>query len=184
MFMAILKLALGRENALSGTISAVDLDTTGRYGAQWRVTFDTNDVLYLPKDAVERQCERAGKTPNELIGEMVTFWRKPMPDDPTKTKGYLNLEFGAGGTPVGATRTFAAGAQYRDDQVGRDLRANGVAVSATTYEEIKDRYVECLADAVAITSDAAQSFEAFSPDAHTVSSVAATLFIERNKRGV
>lgn len=176
--MSILKLALGKQNAISGTINTVTLDTTGKFGPQYRVEFTTGDSLYVPKDGFERQATRLNKLPDELAGETVTFWKKPMDNDPTGTKGYLNLDLGASGTMT-ATRA----AMIADDYVGRDFRSHGVTLKATSYEEIKDRYAACLGDAVALLGDAAETLGVpFTPQEYVAA--AATLFIERNKRGV
>lgn len=180
--MAILKLTPGIQNAVSGTIDQVDLDTSGKFGPQYKVTFTTGDMVYLPKDGFERQAARLQLLPNELDGKEVTFWKKPMADDPTGMKGFLNIDLGirAGSTGTG---TGAATHARNDDNVGRDLRSHGIPIAATTYEEIKDRYTACLGDAVAILNDAAETLGvAFTP-AEIMASTA-TLFIERNRRGV
>lgn len=177
--MSILKLALGKQNAISGTIQAVTLDTTGKFGPQYKVDFTSGDTLYLPKDGFERQATRLNKLPNEMDGMTVTFWKKPMDNDPTGTKGYLNIDLGASGTTTGAVRSAA----MSDDYVGRDLRSHGIPVKATTYEEIKDTYAVCLGDAISMLNDASETMGVpFTPAEYT--SVAACLFIERNKRGV
>jgi hypothetical protein len=178
--MSILKLALGRQNAISGTIVHMELDTTGKFGAQYKFTMDSDDLLYLSKDAVERQTARLNLTPDELVGQVVTFWKKPMDNDPTGTKGFLNIELGASGTRV-------AHVARNDDAVGRDLRAQGIDIKrASTFEEVVDKYAECLGKAHALVDDYNQTLAApgreLPPEVTT--SVAATLLIERHKAGV
>lgn len=178
--MAILKLTPGLQNAVSGTIDQVDLDTSGKFGPQYKVTFTTGDLCYLPKDGFERQAARLQLLPNELAGQAVTFWKKPMADDPSGMKGFLNIDLGI--RPGSGTTTVATYARA-DDNVGRELRNHGIPLSATTYEEIKDRYTACLGDSVAILNDAAETLGVVFTAAE-ITSVAATLFIERNRRGV
>jgi hypothetical protein len=179
--MAILKLTPGLQNAVSGTIDLVDLDTTGKFGPQYKVTFTSGDLVYLPKDGFERQAARLQLLPNELGGKDVTFWKKPMADDPTGTKGFLNIDLGirAGSANTTPVATYAR----NDDNVGRELRNHGIPVSATTYEDIKDKYTACLGDAVAILNDAAETLGVTFTPAEIMASTA-TLFIERNRRGV
>ncbi len=178
--MAILKLTPGLQNAVSGTIDQVDLDTTGKFGPQYKVTFTTGDLVYLPKDGFERQAARLQLLPNELGGKEVTFWKKPMADDPSGMKGFLNIDLGI---RAGSGTVSVATHARNDDHIGRDLRANGMAISATSYEEIKDRYTACLGDAVAILNDAAETLGVVFTPAEIMASTA-TLFIERNRRGV
>jgi hypothetical protein len=178
--MSILKLALGRSNAISGTIHAVELDTTGKFGPQYKFSLDSDDLLYLSKDAVERQATRLNLTPDELIGKTVTFWKKPMDNDPTGTKGFLNIELGASGVRV-------ANVARNDDVAGRDLRAAGLSIAhAKSFDEVVDRFAECLGKAHALVEDYNQTCAApgreLPPEVAT--SVAATLYIERNKAGV
>jgi hypothetical protein len=176
--MAILKLGLGRDNAIVGNVVNVTL-SEGQYNVQYKFDFDNGDILYLNKDLVEKQTQRLQILPNELTG-MVTFWKKPMPNDPTGRKGYLNIELG--GTPTSRPNKVAEAAR-NDDYVGRDLRNAGLPLAATTYETVKDRYAECLGDAIAILADAAEMHQtSFTPA--EITAAAATLFIERNKRGV
>lgn len=175
--MAILKVALGKQNAVSGTVSSVSL-ADGKFGQQYRITFDTGDDLYLPKDGFERQAARANLLPNEYEGKVVTIWRKPMDGDHTGTKGYWNIDIG---NTAGANRV--ADVARNDDYVGRDLRSAGVPLKATSYEEIKDKYVACLGDAVAILRDAEETLGVpFTPAEYM--SAAATLYIQRTKVGV
>lgn len=178
--MAILKLTPGLQNAVSGTIDLVDLDTTGKFGAQYKVSFTSGDVVWLPKDGFDRQAARLQLLPNELTGKEVTFWKKPMADDPTGLKGFLNIDLGI---RAGSNTTTVAQHARNDDNIGRDLRSHGMAIPATTYEEIKDKYTACLGDAVAILNDAAETLGmAFTPA--EILAATATLYIERNRRGV
>lgn len=178
--MSILKLALGRENAISGTVTQVELDTTGKFGPQYKFTLDTDDLLYLSKDAVDRQTARLNLTPDELIDKQVTFWKKPMDGDVTGTKGYVNIELGASGVRVSAVARA-------DDVVARDLRAQGIPIArAKSFDEVVDKYAECLGKAHALVEDFNQTLAApgreLPPEVTT--SVAATLLIERHKAGV
>ena len=175
--MAILKVALGKQNAVSGTVSSVSL-ADGKFGQQYRITFDTGDDLYLPKDGFERQASRANLLPNEYEGKVVTIWRKPMDGDHTGTKGYWNIDLG---NTSGASRV--SDAARNDDNVGRELRSHGIAIKATSYEELKDQYVSCLGDAVAILRDAEETLGVpFTPAEYM--SAAATLYIQRTRAGV
>jgi len=178
--MAILKLTPGLQNAVSGTIDMVDLDVTGKFGPQYKVTFDTGDCVYLPKDGFERQAARLQLLPNELGGKAVTFWKKPMADDPTGTKGFLNIDLGIrAGSVGGSVATHAR----NDDNIGRDLRSHGIPIAATTYEEIKDKYTACLGDAVAILNDAAETLGvSFTPA--EILAATATMFIARDRARV
>lgn len=174
--MAILKLALGKNNAISGTVQSVTL-AEGKFGAQYRVTFTTGDDLYLPKDGFERQVSRLNKLPNELDGETVTFWKKPMADDPTGTKGFLNIDLG------NTTGNAIARGALTEDNVTRDLRNHGVLAPKKDYDQIKADFVACLSDAIAILNDATETFEVpFTPA--EVISVAHGLCIARQKAGV
>lgn len=175
--MAILKLQIGKPNAISGVVSSVEA-VEGRFGAQYRVTFDTGDDLYLPKDGFDRQIQRMNKQPEELAGETVTFWKKPVDGDVTGTKGYLNIDLG---NTAPANRVAAAA--LNDDYVGRDLRARGVPLSATTYEQIKDQFVECLGDAIAILREVEETM-GFTHTPAEVVAVAHGLKISREKAGV
>ncbi len=178
--MAILKLTPGREYAVAGTVSAVRLEPSKnpKFKDQYAITLASGDLLYLDKDAVERQAARLSKLPNELEGETLTFWKKPLDTDPSR--GYLNIDLGA--APGSSVNRVAAAAR-NDDYVGRDLRNAGVPLPSTSYDAIKDKYVECLGDTHSILSDAsALTGVPFTPAEYT--SVAATLFIERNKKGV
>jgi hypothetical protein len=178
--MSILKLALGRQNAISGTIVNTELDTTGKFGAQYKFTMDSDDLLYLSKDAVERQTQRLNLTPDELVGKTVTFWKKPMDNDPTGTKGFLNIELGASGTRV-------ANVARNDDVVGRDLRARGIDIKrASTFEEIVDRYSECVGKAHALWTDYNDTLAAPGKELppEVITSMAATMLIARDKSGV
>ena len=176
--MAILKLGLGKQNAIAGTVQSVAL-TDGKFGQQYRVTFDTGDDLYLPKDGFERQVARMNKLPNELDGTLVTFWKKPMDGDPTGTKGFLNIDLG---NTAGGSNSIARGA-LTEDNVTRDLRNYGVLAPKKDYEQIKADYVACLGDAVAILRDAEETLGVpFTPAEYM--SAAATLYIQRSKAGV
>jgi hypothetical protein len=176
--MAILKLVPGREHAIAGAVQYVTLEPSKnpKFGDQYKVEFATGDCVYLPKDGYERQVARLNKLPNELDGEVVTFWKKPMDTDPTK--GFLNIELG--NKPSGVRVAEAA---RNDDHIGRDLRNAGLPVAATSYEQIKDTYVACLGDAVAILQDTTETLGVpFTPA--EITAAAATLFIERNRKGV
>ena len=72
---------------------------------------------------------------------------------------------------------------------GRDLRALGLpAKRASSFEEVVDKYAECLGKAHALVTDYNDTFagedtsRALSAD--VVTSVAATLLIQRQKEGV
>jgi len=111
-----------------------------------------------------------------MEGETVTFSKKAMDGEDEDGKGYLNVD-------IGASAPKKKLDVPNDDHVGRDLRNSGVPLAATTYDAIKDKYVSTLADAFAISRDAEETMGvAFS--ASDVLSLTATLFIERNKRGV
>lgn len=177
--MAILKLQPGREHAIAGTVSQVFLEPSKnpKFKDQYKIVLSSGDLLYLDKDAVERQAARLQKLPNELAGESLTFWKKPMNDDPTR--GFLNIDLGAQ-TNYGATAANAA----RDEQyVARDLSRVGVAMPTTTYEDIKVKYAESLGDAIGLLNDTTESLGVVFTPAEMLAA-AATLFIERSKRGV
>lgn len=174
--MAILKLALGKQNAISGTVQSVTL-SEGKFGPQYKVTFTSGDDLYLPKDGFERQVARMNKLPNELDGTLVTFWKKPMDGDPTGTKGFLNIDLGNT-----ASNAIARGA-LTEDNVTRDLRTHGVLAPKKDYDQIKADFTACLADAVAILNDAQETLGVpFTPAEYI--SVAHGLCIARQKAGV
>jgi hypothetical protein len=174
--MGILKLKNGKHNAISGTIADVSLTEPGKYGSEYKVEFTSGDVLFVNKAGFERQVARLKKLPNEMEGETVTFSKKAMDGEDEDGKGYLNVD-------IGASAPKKKLDVPNDDHVGRDLRNSGVPLAATTYDAIKDKYVSTLADAFAISRDAEETMGvAFS--ASDVLSLTATLFIERNKRGV
>lgn len=178
--MAILKLVPGKENAVAGTVEQVTLEPSKnpKFKDQYKIALTTGDVLYLDKDAVERQAARLQKLPNELEGETVTLWKKPMESDPSK--GFLNIDLGARPS-VGAQRM--AQAALTEDNVTRDLRAHGAIPPKKDYDQIKAEYVACLADAVAIIRDTNEAFdESLGGDA--IMSAAATLYIQRTRVGV
>ena len=177
--MAILKLAIGREYALTGTIEQMQ-EVEGKFGAQAQVDFTSGDTVYLPLDKAQQQVTRLGKDFAGMVGEAVTIWKKPMRDDPTK--GFLNIELGAKGAAVNV-----ASVARNDDYVGRDLRAQGIAVKrSASLDEIVDKYAECLGRAHALVTDyndtLAQDGRSLPPE--IVTSVAATIMIERHKAGV
>lgn len=176
--MAILKLNIGRQHAVSGTVQTVELDTTGKFGAQYKVTFITGDTMWIAKDAADRQMARLSLLPNEMEGETLTFWKKPTAEDPNKS--YLNIERGASGVSV-------ADVARNDDVQARDLRSVGVQVKrAQSFDEVVDKYAECLGKAHALVTDYNDSLAAdgrqLPPEVTTA--VAATLLIERSKAGV
>lgn len=174
--MAILKLQNGKENAITGTVANVTLDSSGNFGPQYKVELTTGDCIYVNKDPFERQANRLQKLPNELSGEVVTLWKKADTSDPTGKKGFFNLDLG--NTSVNKLTQ----AVMAEDYVGRDLRNAGVPVKATTYEEIVEKYQRSLASAVSITADATESLDLPFTSAD-ITAIAATLFIEANKRG-
>ena len=177
--MAILKLAIGREYALTGTIEQMQEDE-GKFGAQAQVDFTSGDVVYLPLDKAQQQVTRLGKDFASMAGEAVTIWKKPMRDDPTK--GFLNIELGAKGASVNV-----ASVARNDDYVGRDLRAQGIAVKrSASLDEIVDKYAECLGRAHALVTDYNDTLapEGGTLPTEAVTSVAATLLIAREKAGV
>ncbi|MCA2991950.1 hypothetical protein [Gemmatimonas sp.] len=183
--MAILNLVPGKENAIGGTIGDMELLESqfkapdGSKKFQYKFTLATGDAVYLDKDAVERQTARMNKLPNDLIGETVTFWKKPMPNDPTGKKGYLNIDLGNTAPRVAQM----AQAALTEDNVTRDLRTHGAIPPKKDYDQIKAEYVACLADAVAIIRDTNEAFdESLGGDA--IMSAAATLYIQRTKAGV
>lgn len=177
--MGILKLQLGRENAISGEVASITVDESGQYGPQYLVTFTTGDTMYQNVAPFDRQCQFHKTSPDELVGKELTFWRKPMPNDPTGTKGYFNIEFGLSGAPVSQVRQAAMAGDY----VGADLKARGVPVTVPTLDEMVQRYQECLGRAMALTDDFSETFERTFTMSE-VKDIATTLFIERNKRGV
>lgn len=179
--MAILKLRNGKHNAISATVQAIEHVPTKnpKYKDQYRITLDTGDDLYCDESATERQVERLKLDGVlDLVGKQVTFWKRAMDGEDENGKGYLNIDLG---NTAPANRVAAAA--LNDDYVGRELRARGVPLSATTYEQIKDKYTESLGDAIALMRDAEETMQFASTPAEIVA-VAATLFIERNKRGV
>lgn len=179
--MAILKLATGKDAAISGVIESITA-VEGKFGPQAKIEFVNGDQLYLNVEHVDRQLKRLGKSYEEMTGETVTIWKKPMDTDPTK--GFLNIDLGAprGGVSLADTAR-------NDDVVGRDLRAAGLPVKrATSFDEVVDKYTECLGRAHAVVSDYNDTFASEAPDRalppEVVTSVAATLLIERTKQGV
>jgi hypothetical protein len=177
--MAILKLTIGREYALTGTIEQMQ-EVEGKFGAQAQVDFTSGDTVYLPLDKAQQQVTRLGKDFASMQGEAVTIWKKPMRDDPTK--GFLNIELGAKGAAVNV-----ADIARRDDVVGRDLRAAGIAVKrVASLDEIVDRYAECLGRAHALVTDYNDTLAGEGKDlpSEIVTNVAATLLIARDKAGV
>jgi hypothetical protein len=181
--MAILKLALGRQNAIGGVVAAVTVDETGKFGPQYKVDFENGDTIYVNTDPFDRQMGFHKITPDQLVGQTVTLWKKPVPGDDTGRKGYFNVELGS--APAGGTAAASGGVggyADNDDYVARDLRTRGVPLPAVTLDDMADKYQECLAKAHAIVTDYQETFEtSMGPDALT--SIAATLYIERNKRG-
>lgn len=176
--MAILKLGLGKQNAISGTVQSVTLDTAGKFGPQYKVELTTGDTIYLNKDPMDRQLQRLGKLPNELDGETVTFWKKADPNDANGIKGFLNIDLG--NTARNASLAMRA---MSDDNVTRDLRNHGVLPSKKDYDQIKTDFVACLGDAVAILRDAEETLGVpFTPAEYI--SVAHGLAIARQKAGV
>ena len=177
--MAILKIGMGRDNGVYGTIASMKIvpPSNPKFPPQYECTLESGDVVFMNKDPLERQAARLELLPNELVGIPLVFWKKPMDDDPNK--GYLNIE-----KATKPTGNAVRGAAMDDDYVGRDLRANGVPIKATTFEQIKDQYVETLGAAVSLAGE----FEAFTDGKPLteagVLSIAATLFIERNRKGV
>jgi hypothetical protein len=180
--MAVLKLAVGRDAAIAGEITRVDQSGTSKFGKpQYKLTFTSGDELYLDCDRVDQQLRRSNRDVPSLIGSLVTIWKKPMADDPTK--GFLNIDFMGAGSAPSTTRTTA----QNDDYVGRDLRRRDVAVQrATSLDEISDKYMECLGKAHAVVLDYNETFGAqgVALPPESITQVAATLFIERNKAGV
>lgn len=169
--MAIIKLALGRENAVSGRVTGIEVEE-GQYGPQYKVTFESGDVMYQNKEPFDRQLQYRKLTPPEMIGEEFTFWRKPMPGDASGTKGYFNIELGASGVPA-AVAGAAAHA------------TNGHAVAAgpkVTFDELASHYGKCLAMAnvLAVEFQEATGREVAT---ETVQDIASSLYIESNRKG-
>ena len=177
--MAILKLVVGPEHALTGTIEQMQ-EVEGKFGAQAQVDFTSGDTVYLPLDKAQQQVTRLGKDFASMAGEAVTIWKKPMRDDPSK--GFLNIELGAKGAAVNV-----ASVARNDDHVGRDLRAAGIPIKrATSFDEIVDKYAECLGRAHALVTDYNDTLAAPGKELppEVVTAIAATLLISREKSGV
>ena len=173
--MSIIKPEIGRQHAVSINVAAIE-EIKGQFGQQYQFTTEAGDVLYAPKDALDRQAvyhKLLGIT--ELIGRDVLFWRKPMADNPAKS--FWNIEPDVKGSAV------AAGAS-EDDYVARDLRNAGVMPKKVgTFDDIIDTYTNSLGRAVEVAKD----FEAFTSgplSEQGILAIAATLFIERNRKGV
>lgn len=179
--MAILKLKNGKHNGVVATIANVEHVPTKnpKYKDQYGFTLETGDMIYCDEGATDRQVERLKLDGvMDLVGKTVTFWKRAMDGEDENGKGYLNIDLGntVGSNGV-AQRAIA------EDNVTRDLRNHGVLAPKKDYDQIKSEYVACLGDAIAILNDATETFGTpFTPA--EVTSVAATLYIQRSKAGV
>ena len=179
--MSILKIGFGIENAVYGTITTMALipPTNPKYPPQYQCELESGDTIFLDKSSCERQAARLDLLPNELAGIPLRFWKKLMEGE--TAKGYLNIDKAT--APAFAGNAVRS-AVMSDDYVSRELRSNGVPLTATTFEAIKDKYVETLGAAVSIADDFAAFTDGKALSEAGMLSVAATLFIARDRKGV
>lgn len=99
--MAILKAAEGPHTL---TVTGIE-EVTGQYGAQWRFTADTGDVLFLGDMAAARQVARLGLTMDGCIGKTLTFSQTQKDG-----KTYNNIALAGNGAPAASGAPKAAAA--------------------------------------------------------------------------
>lgn len=175
--MSILKVGIGRNAGIHATPAAIE-ESTGKFGPQYKVSLGNGDDFYVNTGPLEQQVQyHKLDSVQDLIGKEAYFWRKPMADDPSKA--FFNIEFGSGPS------NGVANAAHEDDFVGRSLRNHGAmpALPAMSFDDIKDKYVASLGAAVAIADDFTAFTDGVALPPEQIVSIAATLFIERNKRG-
>ncbi len=177
--MAIVKLEKGQ--VMKFRVQSVEGPIEGKYGKEYALAgataSDPDAKFYAKVDVLERQASRIGKNVAGLIGGVVTFKKTP--------EGYLNIEKVEADGP-----DFLANvdAEERADLAAKTTPRPALATvpPAETFTAIRSRYREALR---AATEEVATVFgwdtsEGVSAaEAGVVSQIAATLFIERNKRG-
>jgi hypothetical protein len=168
--MTILKLKEAGDEAVLA-IAAVEV-VKGDYGEQVKFTTASGDVLFVPSSSVERQLDRVGVAEiADLAGLNVHFSRAA--SKPGKAP-YWNLDRAREGDP--APKTNGAPPKAEPYESPRRLPNE----EPTGFSEILKQYDECISESIGF---AHRIVKAGIPgvDGSTVSSLAATLMIARQK---
>jgi hypothetical protein len=178
--MAILKLQeAGEEITLDlESVSIVE----GNFGQQVKFDANTGDCLYVPLSSVERQLDRCGVAEvAELTGKTIHFSRAA--SNKPGGKPFWNLDKARNGDVV-AKPNGAAPKTSAPKAPAVPYSSPGLLPGENPlFDELINKYGECLA---AANSEIAPVLKkaGYEVTADTLTSVAATLFINRTRAGI
>jgi hypothetical protein len=187
------KLAVGVPAITIVVTEAVEVE--GNYGPQARITGTTGDgetvTLYEKLDAVNRQLSRIGMGIADVVGRTLSFWKEEAQNAAGQTFPALRIAEVVRDTPVPATAFKPAAPKATTKQPISDggplpweqqeTGAPPKAATADPLPEIAKEYAACLNQAGLIAI--AAKLDKWNGDlVGAVTAIAATLFIEKNKR--
>lgn len=174
--MATVRLDKGQ--TIKFRVQSVEGPMEGKYGKEYKLVGATaNDpdaAFYAKVDVLDRQASRINKTVPGLIGGVVTFKKT--------TEGYLNIERVDPDMPDMLTNVDAE----ERAALAEKVTPRPVTAAVESFVAIRGKYRETLRAAQEEVAtvfgwDPTEGLSA--AEAGVVSQIAATLFIERNKRG-
>jgi hypothetical protein len=170
--MPILKLKEAGDSAFL-TIATAEV-VQGEYGKQVRFDSTDGNTLYVPESSVERQLERLQYELPETVGMTLKFSRAA--SNKQGAAPYWNID-------VSETPKKNGGTPKNEKQSDEPTKRTNGHTDKPTLDDLVHSYGECLAAAVNQYKPWLES-KGVTPDANAVARMAATIFIERNRRGI